>query len=115
VAAAERKRVSMMWSEDGRRRFTFFFADFPGFSARLCCVLIRRICSLFLGGDTRFTRPAAVLLFRRPGRAVLTGGGSTMGATATASVGGSALVFGTGGDGGTVGWSGLTGTNLGSI
>ena len=71
-------------------------------------MLIRRSCSLFLGGDTRFTRPAAVLLLRRPGRVVLTGGGSTIGVPASI---GRVLGVATG----AVGCSGLTGTNLGSI
>ena len=92
-----------------RRRFTFFFADFSVLAATiLCCVLIRRSCSLVLGGDTRFTRPNAVLALRRPGRAALTGGGSAMVAPASSGgVSGFAI--------GAVGCSGLTGTNLGSI
>src|SRR5258706_8133394 len=94
-----------------RRRFTFFFADFSVLPAILCCVVIRRSCSLVLGGDTRFTRPIAVLDLRRPGRAAaLTGGGSAM--VVPASSGG-VSGFGTGAV--AVGCSGMTGTNLGSI
>jgi hypothetical protein len=92
-----------------RRRFTFFFADFSVLPAILCCVVIRRSCSLVLGGDTRFTRPTAVLVLRRPGRGALTGRGSAMVAPAS---GGCVWGFATTG---AVGCSGLTGTNLGSI
>ena len=63
---------------------------------------------MFLGGDTRFTRPAVVLFLRRTGRVVLTGGGSTMGVPASvgwvAGLATEAVVC-----------SGLTDTNWGSI
>ena len=111
-AAAEYKDSQQSMREYiRRRRFTFFFADFSVLPARLCCVVIRRSCSLVLGGDTRFTRPVAVLDLRRPGRATaLTGGGSAMVAPAS---GGGVSDFATGAV--AVGCNGLIGTSLGSI
>lgn len=111
AATVHKDSQQIMREHTRRRRFTFFFADFSVLPAILCCVVIRRSCSLVLGGDTRFTRPVAVLDLRRPGRvAALTGGGSAM--VVPASSGG-VSGFATGAV--AVDCNGLTGTNLGRI